>query len=117
MLWSLAALGTPRWRPLCAVLLLAAIYALVPTDSSLLQRATGLERCPNLAKGDIGLCVTRAQVTLNTRCRQALTADGIFGADTVRAVMQCQQLLGVAADGQIGPMTKAALAAQLLQTR
>ena len=62
------------------------------------------------------LIVTR-KGSLNTRCRQALTADGIFGADTVRAVMQCQQLLGVAADGQIGPMTKAALAAQLLQAR
>ena len=33
VLSSLAAFGTPRWHPLCAFLLLAAIYALVPTDS------------------------------------------------------------------------------------
>lgn len=92
-----------------ALAVFALIGALLTTDGGSVARATGLERCPNLTKGDIGLCVARAQQVLNRRCDAHIAVDGIFGDLTVGAVKSCQEASGLEPDGQIGPLTKSSL--------
>ena len=38
-----------------------------------------------------------------------ILADGIYGSQTKKAVMQFQQQHGLAVDGEVGPLTLAAL--------
>jgi peptidoglycan hydrolase-like protein with peptidoglycan-binding domain len=109
VLWTLPEYGTPPLRPVVALVVFALIAALLTTDGGAVGRATGLERCPSLAKGDVGLCVARAQQVLNQRCAAHLAIDGIFGDLTVGAVKSCQAASGLQPDGQIGPLTKNSL--------
>ena len=69
------------------------------------------ETKPTLRKGDRGEYVTLAQTMLiqkGYKCGDT-GADGIFGANTEKAVKRFQQDNALEADGIIGPMTWAAL--------
>ena len=61
-----------------------------------------LERS-TLERGDRGPAVERLQRALG------VTADGIFGRQTLKAVRAFQKRAGLVADGIVGPLTRAAL--------
>lgn len=61
-----------------------------------------------LGKGAQGDAVRDLQ-TMLVRLGHTLTVDGIFGADTEKAVMTLQKKAGVSADGIVGPKTRAVL--------
>lgn len=55
MLWAPPEVGTPLLHPPTAVLICCIVLALLTGDATNTDRLTGLERCPDLAKGDIGV--------------------------------------------------------------
>ncbi|MGW6923243.1 peptidoglycan-binding protein [Streptomyces sp. NPDC054950] len=84
--------------------------ALYDTDES---PSTSLDlrsaSCPqNIVEGQSGGCVATLQALLNGKGRQ-LDVDGEFGPATLTAVKAFQSATGLAADGEVGPNTKAAL--------
>lgn len=110
MLWSRAENGTPPGRR--TWVLVIALFALtcITSDVDVSRGFSGLERCPTLSKGDVGVCVARAQRILNDQCGEHIEPDGVFGDATVAAVRRCQAASGVIADGQLGPRTMYVLA-------
>ncbi|WP_052070225.1 C40 family peptidase [Streptacidiphilus albus] len=68
-------------------------------------------QCPtDITQGEIDGCVTELQDLLNTH-GAALGVDGDFGPATLTAVKNYQTSHGLSADGIVGPLTKASLAA------
>ena len=63
-----------------------------------------------LEKGDRGPAVAKVQRKLH------VTADGVFGPGTVRAVKRFQRRRGLTADGIVGPGTWAALGVRGVQS-
>ncbi|MFF2731990.1 peptidoglycan-binding protein [Streptomyces sp. NPDC058008] len=64
---------------------------------------------PTLATGASGDTVKRLQRSLTAALGTAVTADGIFGANTDKAVRSYQSTRGLSADGSVGAATWAAL--------
>lgn len=60
---------------------------------------------PQLAYGDTGTYVAKLQRMLNERGFKCGEADGIFGKNTLNAVVAFQQSKGLLADGIVGRMT------------
>ena len=73
--------------------------------------SVNLDNCPVLYTGyPRGGCVAQLQTELNTILGLNLSADGIFGPTTKKAVEEFQQEHNIVpADGIVGPQTKAAL--------
>lgn len=109
VLWTIPNRGTPLTQPWLAIALAALIVGFVIADNGESARSVGIELCPQLAKGDVGICVARLQSVVNTKCHQHIAVDGVFGDQTVAAVRSCQTAIGVGSDGIVGPTTKAAL--------
>lgn len=69
-------------------------------------------------RGNRGVAVCAVQNELNLRQRAGttggVTADGVFGSETDRAVRAVQKDLGLLVDGVVGPKTWAALAGGML---
>lgn len=63
---------------------------------------------PLLRQGDSGAAVTELQRLLNAKGVK-VSVDGIFGANTQKAVIQFQRSNGLTADGIVGAKTWAAL--------
>ena len=81
-----------------------AFAATVPAPISLNSSS-----CPaNIVGGEIDGCVTELQDLLNVQ-GAGLTVDGDFGNGTLAAVESFQSSHGLQANGQVGPLTKAAL--------
>jgi hypothetical protein len=79
------------------------------------RRGTGDERdrqTGSLRRGDRGDAVTEFQRML-TAAGYPLTPDGLFGPETARAVELFQANRGLAADGVVGPATRAELSRAL----
>jgi peptidoglycan hydrolase-like protein with peptidoglycan-binding domain len=69
-----------------------------------------LDQCPLLSVGYRGGCVQQLQADLSTALHVTVPADGVFGQQTKQLVETFQQDYHVTpADGEVGPMTKAAL--------
>jgi peptidoglycan hydrolase-like protein with peptidoglycan-binding domain len=64
---------------------------------------------PVIRKGSKGAAVKLAQTNLNARGYNAGAVDGLFGAQTDKAVKQYQKDRGLTADGVVGPRTWARL--------
>jgi len=99
----------PKARRASVSLILAAVAAATPALASAHSRTSKasestevLERS-TLKRGDRGPAVERLQRALG------ITADGIFGRQTLKAVRAFQQRAGLVADGIVGPLTRAAL--------
>lgn len=60
-------------------------------------------KSPTLRRGSRGVAVRQMQTALG------VTADGVFGPDTERALMAWQTAQGLTADGVMGPVTRAGL--------
>ncbi|QMU77777.1 hypothetical protein GXW83_20870 [Streptacidiphilus sp. PB12-B1b] len=83
-----------------AALLGQAAPAAVPLTSA---------KCPaDISEGEVDGCVTELQELLNQH-GAGLSVDGDFGAGTLAAVKSYQSAHGLAADGIVGPNTKASL--------
>ncbi|OLP16151.1 hypothetical protein BST81_22370 [Leptolyngbya sp. 'hensonii'] len=63
---------------------------------------------PLLRYGDRGQAVTQVQTALNQR-GASIVVDGVFGAQTQRAVVGFQRSQGLEPDGIVGPSTRGAL--------
>jgi len=64
---------------------------------------------PTVRKGTRGPFVKELQTKLNTQIKAGLVVDGIFGAKTLKAVMDYQKVKGLSIDGICGPKTWAVL--------
>ena len=66
-------------------------------------------QCPaNITEGEDDGCVTQLQAMLNQQGAH-VSVDGDFGANTLAAVESFQTAHSLSANGQVGPLTKAAL--------
>lgn len=66
--------------------------------------------CTHVMKsGEKNGCVTRLQELLNSKNSAGLTADGVYGETTVKAVTSWQAKKGLEKDGKAGPQTKRTL--------
>jgi hypothetical protein len=68
-----------------------------------------LDNCRLLAEGYAGGCASQLQAELRAYSDPLLQVDGGFGTATRQAVMNFQAAHQIAADGVVGPATKAAL--------
>jgi cell wall-associated NlpC family hydrolase len=97
----------PQARKAGATLVVAAVAAAlpVPSGSASRVRSSGTARVhvELLKMGSRGPAVARVQRAL------AITADGIFGPQTRRAVRAFQKRHGLLVDGIVGPQTRKAL--------
>jgi hypothetical protein len=90
------------------MLVTAAVAGLAPSAGSAhsrAERATTAQKLRGglLQLGDRGKAVARVQRALG------ITADGIFGRETLAAVRSFQQRVGLLVDGIVGPKTRLAL--------
>ena len=98
----------PTARHAGALLVTAAVAGVAPSLGSAQSRperaATRQSlRAGLLEFGDRGKAVARVQRALG------ITADGVFGPDTLQAVRSFQQRAGLIVDGIVGPQTRLAL--------
>ena len=63
----------------------------------------------NVRRGDCGQGVRDVQTQLNVKLGTTLAVDGRFGPGTEAAVRDFQVMVGLPADGIVGPMTWVAL--------
>ena len=63
-----------------------------------------------LRRGDRGPAVATWQRQLNQAIHSGLAVDGVFGAATDAATRAFQRSRGIAADGVVGPRTRAEMA-------
>jgi len=87
------------------ILMLALAFALVATTAS----AAGDTFTKTLKKGSRGTEVSALQALLGTKGLLTVSPTGYFGDLTVAAVRAYQTSKGIAAVGQVGPATRAAL--------
>ena len=95
----------------CLVVTSATVTVLSPTPAFAAPAPIHLtsSQCPTfIAEGQSNGCVVELQNLLNGYGAR-LPVDGIFGPGTGSAVRSFQSSHGLAADGVVGPMTKAAL--------
>ena len=103
-------LRLPKARRASVSLILAAVAAATPALASAHSRSSKASESAEvfersaLERGDRGLAVERLQRALG------ITADGIFGRQTLKAVRAFQESAALAVDGIVGPRTLAALA-------
>ncbi|MHA6757558.1 C40 family peptidase [Streptacidiphilus sp. PAMC 29251] len=85
----------------------SALYGTAGTPSPAINLLSS--QCPtNITQGEQDGCVTTLQSLLDAH-GAAVTVDGTFGANTLAAVRTFQSAQGLGVDGQVGPLTKAAL--------
>ena len=96
-----------RLRTRGGALSLAAVVLCVAVAGAGLASAGSV---PAMGKGDRGPSVVKLQKKLG------ITADGIFGPETSRAVQRFQRRRGLPADGVVGPDTAKALGLGALKT-
>ena len=73
------------------------------------EKAAKLAEMPTVAIGDSGDAVTTLQTELNAQGFNCGEADGLFGQNTLNAVIAFQTAEGLTADGVVGAQTWAAL--------
>jgi Transglycosylase-like domain/Putative peptidoglycan binding domain len=99
-------------RPLLASVLVALALA-GTTELAAADRTGGASAASEVVvqRGDYGKAVELVQTALG------LTADGVFGPQTERAVKRFQKSKGLVADGVVGPQTRSALGLEPLSSR
>jgi hypothetical protein len=99
-------------RPLLAGLLVALALACM-TGVATADRSGGASASSEVVveRGDRGPAVRTVQEALG------ITADGVFGPQTHRAVKRFQRRHGLMVDGVVGPQTRAALGLQPFSSR
>jgi 3D (Asp-Asp-Asp) domain-containing protein len=93
-----------RIRKISLMFILSMLLLLTPLLNGAAQAAES-----TLALGARGEEVRVVQQELNRKGYDCGTADGIFGVNTRRGVMNFQKAKGLAADGVVGTQTRAAL--------
>jgi len=85
----------------------AALYGTSNTAASTINLLSS--QCPaNITQGEDDGCVTALQALLDDHSA-SIAVDGDFGANTLAAVESFQASHSLSANGQVGPLTKAAL--------
>ncbi|MCD2191119.1 peptidoglycan-binding domain-containing protein [Actinomycetospora soli] len=93
---------------LAALLLL--LFGLGSAPASADESNQSVLGCPRLVEGDSGDCVRTLQWDLDEiNSAYQLDQDGLFGPDTRKAVLDFQGQRHLGADGNVGPVTGAAI--------
>lgn len=94
----------PLAYPLMKVVRIKALYASQPAPA---PAPTGSQ--PTISLGATGLAVFYLQSILDNHAGQKIVQDGVFGPNTLQAVLNMQRFFKLTADGIVGPATWAVL--------